>query len=76
MAIPARPQTCFDDDEVSDAYRSAFGAHLFNMYTVHRGGSSLLFSGRLRVVRAMLRAMLDCEAELTDRAAPAAEGED
>lgn len=59
----------FDDEDVTAVYRSPLGAQVFNAYTRARR-NELLFSQRLRVVRAMLRAMLDAEDAIHSRSVP------
>lgn len=48
---------------VDEVYKSDFGAHLFNLYTQERPNQEhyVIFSARLRVVRAMIAAMLEAE---------------
>jgi hypothetical protein len=65
MSKPER----FDDDEVTEVWRTPFAAAVFNAYTFQRQ-QDLVFSRRLQVVRAMLRAMLDEEAVLQTRGDP------
>lgn len=64
------PPTRFDDTEVDAVYESAFGGALFNLYTGARpsmGAPRFYFTARVAIVRAMIRAMLDAEAEQAPR---------
>lgn len=56
--------------EVQAVDASQFGAWLFNLYTKtspgRMGHKGLIFSSRMQVVRAMIRAMLEEEAKIND----------
>lgn len=58
-----------DHMQVEAIYRSDFGAQLFNLFTMSQfpGKKELYFSARHQVVEAMIRAMLDEQAQHGER---------
>ncbi len=60
--------------DIQTVWASEFGAKLFNLYTTEptmQNRAPLLFSSRIKVVRAMIGAMLIAEQEFIERDADA-----
>ena len=54
-------------EEIQVVLNSPFGGRLFNLYSIDRKETGFLFSSRVKVTKAMIKAMLEAEEWLKER---------